>query len=379
MVLNLRLLSLLALSMCARCYLRSSAFPHVIKPTGSLKVESPTVPRRDDGVAQHLAASVPILGAVSKGVIPVITLVKATLISAIVKLGFMKSADTFIPIHIDFGPKTFGIIAGIICFIEFVRENNSSPYDEDGEEIVYNVNRSEKFYKLRPHLVLRRLFKIFLLATSFNFHLLMDWQTGKLKKNEDKRAEEAMRMLTLMGPTFIKLGQALSIRTDLISPSYAKAFRQLQDAVPAFDSVLAKRIVCRELGITHLSDRFRTFSSEPVAAASIGQVYRATLLDGRDVAVKVRTKMITYKICRKYCGKLCKYTHHLWWSSMLYFLLCSEPNYLSYSVPNPRWSCYVRRNAFNAEQVQRPNILASIGLDLFVMRQIVPLQVVIVP
>ena len=106
--------------------------------------------------------------------------------------------------------------------------------------------------------------------------------------NEPERARDALLLANQMGPTFIKLGQALSIRTDLISEAYALELRQLQDAVPPFDSAEAYAVLRRELQVRDLSSIFRTISAEPVASASIGQVYRATLLDGRDVAVKVQ-------------------------------------------------------------------------------------------
>ena len=88
------------------------------------------------------------------------------------------------------------------------------------------------------------------------------------------------------------LGQALAIRTDLINEVYALEFRKLQDAVPPFDSKLAKETICRELGIKQISDRFLSISEYPIASASIGQVYKATLLNGQEVAVKVQRPQI---------------------------------------------------------------------------------------
>ena len=91
-----------------------------------------------------------------------------------------------------------------------------------------------------------------------------------------------------LGTTFIKLGQALSIREDLIPTAYALELRQLQDAVPAFDSDEARAIIARELktapGAAGLHSLFKELSPEPLAAASIGQVYKGTLRDGRQVA-----------------------------------------------------------------------------------------------
>lgn len=88
------------------------------------------------------------------------------------------------------------------------------------------------------------------------------------------------------------VGQALSIRTDLITEAYALELRKLQDAVPPFDSDLARKIICEELQIKTLDEKFKDISAVPIASASIGQVYKATLQDGRTVAVKVQRPKI---------------------------------------------------------------------------------------
>ena len=69
---------------------------------------------------------------------------------------------------------------------------------------------------------------------AFNVKLLADYARGWPEANEPERAKEALALCEELGPTFIKLGQALSIRTDLISEAYALELRKLQDAVPPF-------------------------------------------------------------------------------------------------------------------------------------------------
>ena len=103
----------------------------------------------------------------------------------------------------------------------------------------------------------------------------------------EDEAEQLARDLEALGPTFIKLGQLLSTRSDLLPPPYLTALSRLQDEVEPFPYADVERIVSEELGV-RMSKAFGEFSATPTASASLGQVHRATLRDGRQVAVKVQ-------------------------------------------------------------------------------------------
>src|SRR5436309_1985160 len=102
-----------------------------------------------------------------------------------------------------------------------------------------------------------------------------------------QRGQHLREMLDELGPTFVKFGQLLSTRPDVLPPDIIAELRGLQDDVRPFPIADVEKVIEEDLGLT-IAQLFAEFDETPIAAASIGQVHRATLPNGRQVAVKVQ-------------------------------------------------------------------------------------------
>ena len=151
----------------------------------------------------------------------------------------------------------------------------------------YHPELITEFYKQRPLQVFVRLLNIILPFLSFILSLWWDKLWGKDPKGDRKRAIQLRKLLTKLGPTYIKVGQALSTRPDLVPPIYLDELTTLQDQLPPFSNEIAYQLIEEELGAPP-SEIYAEISPESIAAASLGQVYRGILKTGEKVAIKVQ-------------------------------------------------------------------------------------------
>ncbi|MFZ4641375.1 MAG: ABC1 kinase family protein [Nodosilinea sp.] len=141
-------------------------------------------------------------------------------------------------------------------------------------------------YRRRPFQVIARLIAICFPILGFYLQLWLDQRLGRTTQQQ-QRAVQLRQLLTNLGPAYIKIGQALSTRPDLVPPLYLEELTRLQDQLPPFSNDLAFHFIEVELGASP-DQIYAELSDHPVAAASLGQVYKGKLKTGETVAVKVQ-------------------------------------------------------------------------------------------
>ncbi|WP_083389638.1 AarF/ABC1/UbiB kinase family protein [Trichormus sp. NMC-1] len=196
--------------------------------------------------------------------------------------------------------------AGELSVIEVVPENvtqtlvNNSPRfsasqqqtilataKAEPEMLLYDPEEIRAYYKSKPWQVFRRILAVLQPIFSFVLGIWWDKKRGIVVKNDSRRAIELRILLTKLGPAYIKIGQALSTRPDLVPPVYLEELTKLQDQLPAFANEIAYQFIEEELGATP-ENIYAEISTEPIAAASLGQVYKGKLKTGEEVAIKVQ-------------------------------------------------------------------------------------------
>ncbi|HEY9771373.1 MAG TPA: AarF/ABC1/UbiB kinase family protein [Coleofasciculaceae cyanobacterium] len=174
-------------------------------------------------------------------------------------------------------------------------EDTELAYDEPNADWRYNSETNNARYRNRPFTVLSRLISILFLFTRFALGVWWDNLTGNSILKQKKRARQLIKILTKLGPAYIKIGQALSTRPDVVPPAYLEELTTLQDKIPSFSNEVAFRFIEEELG-KRPEDIYAELSPQPIAAASLGQVYKGRLKTGEEVAVKVQRPDLNRRI-----------------------------------------------------------------------------------
>ena len=163
------------------------------------------------------------------------------------------------------------------------------------EDFEYDPDAIASYYSRRPFQVVFRFIGIFFPFIAFYLRLWLDTRLGRDVKNSRGRAVGLREMLTDLGPAYIKIGQALSTRPDLVPPIYLEELTRLQDQLPPFPNNIAYHFIQMELDAP-AEEIFAELSPDPVAAASLGQVYKGRLKTGESVAVKVQRPGLAKRI-----------------------------------------------------------------------------------
>nr|XP_009392279.1 PREDICTED: uncharacterized protein LOC103978270 [Musa acuminata subsp. malaccensis] len=172
---------------------------------------------------------------------------------------------------------------------------------------IYDPEKVELYFSCRPHILAFRITEVFLSFASAAIKL----QASKISNLNKHRAnlndgfdgsryhigQIVKESLLNLGPTFVKVGQSLSTRPDIIGSDISKALSELHDKVPPFPRTVAMKIIEDEFG-SPVERIFSYISEDPVAAASFGQVYRGCTLDGSVVAVKVQRPNLLHVVAR---------------------------------------------------------------------------------
>jgi predicted unusual protein kinase regulating ubiquinone biosynthesis (AarF/ABC1/UbiB family) len=164
-----------------------------------------------------------------------------------------------------------------------------SDFIEAAGLLEYDPEAITRIYAGHPGRLIRRFWQTLVPIGLYLLGVGFDWLIGRLKDQDHARAraKEAADLVASLGPAFIKAGQALSTRPDIVPPLLLEELAQLQDQLPGFDSALAMACIEEDLGAP-VSTIYAQLDPEPISAASLGQVHKGVLHNGEKVAVKVQ-------------------------------------------------------------------------------------------
>ncbi|MFM7635048.1 MAG: ABC1 kinase family protein, partial [Cyanobacteriota bacterium] len=164
-----------------------------------------------------------------------------------------------------------------------------SDFIEAAGLLEYDPAAITRIYAGHPQRLIRRLWQTLVPIGLYLLAVGLDWLTRRLQNQQHARARarEAADLVASLGPAFIKAGQALSTRPDIVPPLLLEELAQLQDQLPGFDSALAMACIEEDLGAS-LETIYEQLDRQPISAASLGQVHKGVLKGGQKVAVKVQ-------------------------------------------------------------------------------------------
>eukprot|EP00184_Porphyridium_aerugineum_P007858 CAMPEP_0184691426 /NCGR_PEP_ID=MMETSP0313-20130426/288_1 /TAXON_ID=2792 /ORGANISM="Porphyridium aerugineum, Strain SAG 1380-2" /LENGTH=835 /DNA_ID=CAMNT_0027149143 /DNA_START=97 /DNA_END=2604 /DNA_ORIENTATION=+ len=160
--------------------------------------------------------------------------------------------------------------------------------EDEGLPLRYDPKEIADYWNARPLQVQKRLAEVVAVLTPFAAKVTYLKQRKMFEEKQREVACDLREVLIKLGPTFIKLGQGLSVRPDLVGPAFMEELRVLCDAVPPFDNELAFGIIKEELG-EDAEVLFEFLERDPIGAASLGQVYKCRIRETGDlIALKVQ-------------------------------------------------------------------------------------------
>ena len=153
----------------------------------------------------------------------------------------------------------------------------------------YDPEIISKIYRKNPKRLFKRLWQTLIPIFAYIFSVVFDKLTGQLNKESKARfrAKQLTNLLVELGPAFVKAGQALSTRPDIIPVVLLEELSELQDQLPGFDGDKAMELIEEDLN-KKINEIFLSIDKEPISAASLGQVHKAVLKNEEVVAVKVQ-------------------------------------------------------------------------------------------
>ncbi|HEY9888269.1 MAG TPA: AarF/UbiB family protein, partial [Candidatus Obscuribacterales bacterium] len=191
--------------------------------------------------------------------------------------------------------RTLDAEAMVLAETPSVTQPPRSPHKFDPfEDLSYDPDAINAYYSRRPWSVIGRLLTV---LGPFTYFMVQSWwyRGNPSEKIQRRQAQRLRDLLTDLGPAYIKIGQALSTRPDLVPPIFLDELTRLQDQLPPFPNELAFRYIEEELGAPP-AEIYAELSPDPVAAASLGQVYKGRLKTGEAVAVKVQRPGLAQRI-----------------------------------------------------------------------------------